>query len=253
LFLDKLEDFILVEKPIFLRVDPPETEFTGKFKLEEMGFRKLSWEIQPKNTLLLDLHMAEEQLLHQMKPKTRYNIHLSTRKGVVVEELPDAKKMRVFWELMRETTERDGFSPHPYLYYVNLLESLGPRGMAELFIASYHRRPLAAAIVTYFGSCATYLHGASSDNIRGAMAPHLIQWAAIRAAKQHGMHWYDLGGIAPEGARSHPWSGITRFKKGFGGREVAYVGAYDLLYDAWWYRLYRLGRWANRIRGKKSA
>jgi lipid II:glycine glycyltransferase (peptidoglycan interpeptide bridge formation enzyme) len=39
--------------------------------------------------------------------------------------------------------------------------------------------------------------------------------------------------------------GLLRFKEGFGGRVVRYVGAYDIVYRPW---LYRLLQWAETRR-----
>lgn len=247
LLLDKIQDFVVVEKPIFLRIDPLMTRFSERFNIADLGFSKIPWEVQPRTTLLLDLHKTEEQLLHGMKPKTRYNINLSMRRGVSVEQLADGKKIKIFWEMMMETTARDQFSAHPYLYYFNLAETLGKSGTAELLLASYQRRPLAGAIVSHFAGTSMYLHGASTDRMKNIMAPYLVQWAAIKSAKAHGSKYYDFGGAAPERAGAdHPWAGITRFKRGFGGDEVSYVGAFDLPYNKWWYWAYKIGRKLRR-------
>jgi peptidoglycan pentaglycine glycine transferase (the first glycine) len=246
LFLDKLSDLVIVEKPIFLRVDPMISTFPAGVRLERLGFKKITWEIQPRHTLVLDIKITEDAILHSMKPKTRYNINLAERRGVVVERLTDSRKIKVFWELMSQTTARDHFFPHPYGYYANLLETLGKEGHLEMFLASYQFRPLAAALVGYFGRGAWYLHGCSSDTLRSVMAPHLVQWSAIRSAKEHSAQFYDFHGIAPASQPKHPWAGVTRFKKGFGGREAEFVGTYDLPYNKSWYAIYRVARRLHR-------
>ena len=79
------------------------------------------------------------------------------------------------------------------------------------------------------------------------MAPYLVQWESILEAKKRGCVNYDFGGTAPEGSVKHPWAGITRFKKGFGGREVSFIGAYDLPLNKRWYWIYKVARGLNRI------
>lgn len=247
LFLDKISDLTVSEKPIFFRIDPEISVGDSGIFLPP-DFKKTPWEIQPKDTLVLDLRQPEPQLLHAAKPKTRYNIHLAEKKGVTVDEYRDGSKAKIFWDLLKQTTVRDRFSGHPYLYYFNLLEVLGKAGLVRLLVGSYQRRPLSAAIVSLFSGRATYLHGASSDRLRGVMAPYLVQWAAICSAKKAGAEIYDFAGIAPKSAKTtHPWAGISRFKRGFGGQEIAYIGAYDLVYDKWWYGLYRLAKKISRF------
>ena len=79
------------------------------------------------------------------------------------------------------------------------------------------------------------MHGASDHDYRALMAPYLLHWEVIKYAKEHGLSEYDLWGIDEK-----KWSGVTRFKKGFGGREVKYTGSYDYVFMPIWYRLYRL-------------
>ena len=64
------------------------------------------------------------------------------------------------------------------------------------------------------------------------MPNHGLQWEAMRWAKSVGCHQYDFWGITDtEGdAGSEALSGVERFKSGFGGEVVRYLGAYDHAY-----------------------
>lgn len=243
LFVDKISDIASMEKSVFLRLEPPNSFNQGSIKLMRgLGFRKIPWHMQPNDSVILNLEKTEPELLHQMKPKTRYNIRLAEKRGVTVETHKSERYLKDFWNMMKETTARDKFSPHPYLYYLNLLDVLGHARMAELYVATYKQRPLAAVLVSFFGGTATYLHGASSDKLRALMAPYLLQWIAIKDAKKRGMKFYDFGGVSPQNSPQHPWAGISRFKRGFGGSEVSFGGTYDLIYRKWWYLAYRVVR-----------
>jgi lipid II:glycine glycyltransferase (peptidoglycan interpeptide bridge formation enzyme) len=52
-------------------------------------------------------------------------------------------------------------------------------------------------------------------------ANYLLKWEAIRSSREAGATSYDLWGLAT--------GGIAHFKTGFGGREVQYIGAWDLV------------------------
>ena len=108
-------------------------------------------------------------------------------------------------------------------------------------------RVLAANLMIWFGDTVSYLHGASSNVRREVMAPHLLHWKLINEAKSLSFKHYDFWGVAPEGTVNHPWAGVSRFKRGFGGRYVAYPGTFDLPLDRFWYRVYRL---LQTIRGR---
>lgn len=213
---------------------------------------------QPLNEWVLNLEKSEDEILIQMKPKTRYNINLAQRKGVVVRE-GDQKDLLALWQLFLVTSQRNGFRLHPQNYYLQMWDHLFPHNL-RLLIAEYKGQPLAGMLLTLFGDTATYLHGGSSSNLKEAMAPYLLHWEAIRLSKRLGFKLYDFGGIAPSlastsdasrgGPRNderHAWAGISRFKKSFGGFEVAYPGAYDLIYSPIWYTMYKQSRTLRKL------
>jgi lipid II:glycine glycyltransferase (peptidoglycan interpeptide bridge formation enzyme) len=228
------------------------------------NFKKSPNEVQPKNTLILDITKPEEDLLKEMKPKTRYNIRLAGKKELRIKNYElrmDNKiffkeKFEEFWGLVKETSARDKFRAHNKNYYWKMMESLNGdktksdtascRLRAKLYLAEYDNEIVAANIVLYFGDLAVYLHGASSNKHRNVMAPYLLQWRQILDAKNAGCQKYDFWGIARSQkslksikSKVNDWSGITRFKKGFGGKEKNYIGAYDLIFRRREYELYK--------------
>lgn len=206
--------------------------------------------IQPENNWLLDLESTEEQILIGMKPKTRYNINLASRKGVTVREGTQSDLL-IVWQLLLETANKNDFRLHSQSYYYEMWRVLYPKYL-KILIAEYpasakasageQGQPLAGMILTLFGSTATYLHGGSSPKMKEAMAPYLLHWEAIKIVKFLGLKYYDFGGIAPQHEQNHSWAGITRFKKSFGGFVVQYPGAYDLIYSPIWYNVYKNAR-----------
>ena len=110
--------------------------------------------------------------------------------------------------------------------------------MLSLFIAYDETMPLAAALVAWFGQTASYLHGASNNLHREKQAPYLLHWEIIKAAKGRDCNIYDLGGINL--SQQHAWAGITRFKLGFGGTPVDYMGNLELPLHRAWFKLYQL-------------
>jgi lipid II:glycine glycyltransferase (peptidoglycan interpeptide bridge formation enzyme) len=85
------------------------------------------------------------------------------------------------------------------------------------------------------------------------MANDMAWWAAIKAAAADGCHDYDLWGVPPpDAAPEHPWHGLGSFKAEFGGAEVAYAGAWELVISETGARLIGLEKKARgRIRGLK--
>ena len=260
------------EKSLFLKIDPPiDWNIEHRiWNLENSGFKKSPSEIQPRDTLILDITKSEEELLKEMKQKTRYNIRLAGKKELRITNYElriDNKKIfeekfEEFWKLVKETSERDKFSSHNKNYYWEMLENLSktqkapqPCGTMEptnlqsrLYLAKYENKTIAANVVLFFGDMAVYLHGASSNEYRNLMAPYLLQWQQILDAKKAGCKKYDFWGIDSSQKSiklkvhkvNNGWGGITRFKKGFGGYEKNYIGAYDLIFSNIGYTIYKI-------------
>lgn len=234
-----IEDFLfsavkkIDEKCLFLRLEPASLP-TG-IKL----FLKKTVDLQPAKTLLLNLSSSEEELLSAMSQKTRYNIRLAEKKGVYIR-VGTAADFSEFWRLLNLTGARDGFRIHDAAHYRALLAAANK--FIKLFLAEYEGKVIAAGLFCFWGETATYLHGASDNKWRGAMAPYLLQWAAIKEARAAGLRHYDFYGIDEK-----KWPGVTRFKLGFGGRKKEYPGTYDLVFRPVTYRVYNFFRKLRRL------
>lgn len=246
---EKLKSLAEERNAFFVRIDPALESFSRK------GWRKSSREVQPRNTLLLDLSQTQEDLLSRLHPKTRYNIRTAQRKGVAVRFSQDPNDVEMFLHASKSVTRRTGFAYHPDSYYHAIVEVLGKQGMAELAIAEVNGRGVAAHLMIYADGIATYSHGASVYEERSYMAPVLLYWETILRSREKGMKSYDFFGIAPENAdETHAWAGITRMKLGFGGTRTSYCGAYDFVYHEGLYAGFMMMRGAartirNTIRG----
>lgn len=205
--------------------------------------------IQPQSSILIDISGDEAAVLAAMKQKTRYNIRLAERKGVIVRQ-GQADDLPAYYQLSQLTADRDGFGVHGSDYYRLAYEYFAPDHCA-LFIAEFEDQPLAALMVFRQGTTAYYLYGASSNSHRNLMAPYLVQWAAIRWAKAQGCTDYDLWGIpnadpaaleAEFANRQDGLWGVYRFKRGFGGQIYRSIGAYDYVYNPLLYKMYQLRR-----------
>jgi peptidoglycan pentaglycine glycine transferase (the first glycine) len=210
--------------------------------------RKSAFEHQSKCSMIIDITPSEQELAGRFKPKTRYNIGLAVKRGVTVRLSRELSDLESFWNLAKQTSERDKFAHHPKDHYKKMIEMLGGAGTLELFLAEYQGKVIAAALVSFFGTTATYLHGASASLYRDAMAPYLLQWDAILQAKRRGCIRYDFGGINGLTYHNANWAGITRFKAGFGGATppTEFIGNYEIVIKPVVYAAYSF---AKQLRG----
>ncbi len=223
------------ENSIFIKAEPIHDDIAKQ--LVRLGFVKSFKNIQPNKTVILDLNQSEDELLGGFRHKTRYNIRVAERHRVVVEKIQNPNdKFQNFWELMKKTTARDQFSPHPKEYYEKLLK------FCELYIAHKDNAPLAAAMISKYGDTAYYLHGASDHEHRDMMAPYMLHWQILLNLKRLNFKHYDLWGIDAK-----KWPGVTRFKLGWtghatgsGGQVIEYPGAFDRVLSKSWHFIYKL-------------
>ncbi len=247
------------EKAGWIRVEPENEESLeyARDVLEEIRPRRTDYRIvkaphdmQPREIFVVDISKSAQQLLAEMKSKTRYNIGIAQKKGVVVHAGNKEEYIEAFLKLTKEMAARHGITAHPEQYYLKMIESL-PAEMLKIYVAQFEGKIIAANLVLFFGKTATYLHGASGNENRNVMAPFLLQWQAMLDAKELGFEKYDFGGISTNYEpgtnvritnRNSSWSGITDFKLGFSPQTlpVEFPGSYDIVVNPRKYGAYRI-------------
>ncbi len=201
-----------------------------------------------KYTFQIDLRKTEENLLEQMKQKTRYNLRLAQKNGVKVEEDNSLNAFQAYLELTFQTTKRQKFYAHNKEYHEKMWQTLFPSGIAHLLKATYKNQILATWILFTFNNVLYYPYGASSREYREVMASNLLMWEAIRFGQQQHCHTFDMwGSLGPEPDTKDPWYGFHRFKEGYGANLVEFIGTYDFILNQPLYNLYNI---ADNLRWK---
>ena len=208
---------------------------------DKLKLKKNFVDIQPPDTSIIDLTVSEEEILSNMHSKWRYNIRLSEKKGVVIHkytrnDMNLSKKIDKFYELTKETNARDGNSSHAKSYYLDLIqrsaqnqENNEESPLITLYIAEHEGEEIASIMTLFSKDEAIYLYGASSNHKRNLMPNHLLQWTAIKDAKNYGSKCYDFYGMSPEGKdEKHPMHGLYMFKSNFGGQNIHRTGSWDV-------------------------
>ena len=245
-FQSELDSLCRQYKTIFLKVEPDVWEDELEWDMVYPGFRKSNHSIQPPRTILVDLNETEEQIIANMKSKTRYNIRLAEKKGVSVRLLDNIGQ---YYKLLENTAERSEFGIHTRDYYQTVFDLFYPTAECKLFLAEYMDEPLASIMVFIHDKRCWYFYGASSNEHRERMPTYLIQWEAMRWAKEQGCQSYDFWGVPDQDLESLEenfmqrnsglW-GVYRFKRGFGGELKRSSGPWDRVYHPALYFLYRL-------------
>ena len=240
--LSKIRDLTIdtkKEEEIFLSLEVNNINLTKEFiKVDN---------IQPADTLLLDLKKEKQELLRVMHQKTRYNIGLAQRKDIKIEISKKEEDLEIFLKLIKKTAQRNKIKTHTDKYYKLLWKTLLENNVGELYLAKVNSVVVAVNMIIKFGNTVTYLHGGSDYNYRAFMAPYLLQWEIIKKSKEAGFLYYDFWGIATQESKRNKWSGFTRFKKGFAGKEINSPGTYNFIYNKQSYLVYFLFKKLKKI------
>jgi len=240
----------------FVRIEPVRAGFdkaSSETVLRSRGLRPAPVNQQPELSWIVDLDRDFKEVLAGMKPVNRNlyrNIH---KKDVTFRTSQDPDEIRVLLNFLHMTAKRSGFKPQSDEYLSQVARSLMPAGAATLFIAERHGGPIAAALAYDSADTRTYAHAALDDAHRKLSAGIPLLVTLMADAKEKGLKYVDLWGVAPEDEPNHKWAGFTAFKKSFGGREIAYPGTWDLPVKKLRYGAYQLARKAReKLRALRS-
>ena len=200
--------------------------------LEDLGFQLTGGgatfdAIQPQYVFRLNTEgKTAEELLMSLPQSTRRKVRAGAKKGVTVE-IKGKEAVPDFARLMLETGVRDGFVTREASYFENMLDNLGEH--ARLYMAYYEGQAIAGTLAIWYGDKVWYLYGASSNEHRNLMPNYMLQWSMIEWAVEKGCRIYDFRGVPGRVGEDHPLYGLYKFKLGFGGDYVEFVGEMDMV------------------------
>src|SRR3990167_8237509 len=246
--LDDLKNIARKKKLIFIKMEPNIVK--NKVNNSVIQLLRNNGAVQGKTlftptTFWIDLSRPEDDILKSFSSKTRYNIRLAQKHGVVVKEDNSDKAFEKYLELTFETTKRQGFYAHTpdyhrlmwsHLHSSPITEHRSP--IARLLVAKYKGEVITTWILFAYKDFLYYPYGASTDKYKEVMANNLMMWEAIKFGKKLGLTTFDLWG-REEG------KGFTKFKEGYNPEVVEFIGSWDLIINKPLYYLYKI---AEKIR-----
>jgi|GEM_PF-2714715 len=234
--LDIAERLSRRRRSLFVKIAPKAilgTEEAANWEkaLNEYGYRWDKAAVIPTKTLVVDLRQSDESLLKQMKAKTRYNIRLAQRRGVTIRIVNGH-------EILNNPSDLDGF----LTVFCDNCKRIGmkgiPRKSLERILHNYQENFFVVyanlkngelgAVASYVvaGKTFYYQMNGSTDEGRRNFATNLTVWEGMMEGKRRDCEWLDFDGIADDRYNDEDWKGFSRYKLGFGGTEVTYLGSY---------------------------
>lgn len=235
--LEKLKEIAKQEKVSFIRIAPLFLDNEENKKIfKDLGFRNAPMHASAyEATWKLDVTLSDEALLKDMRKTTRYLIKkCQENKDIIIEKSVELNAVEIYQALNKEVARRQKFTPFSDNYIKNEFDvfthSPDGSGQALFLFGKYKDQVVAGALVIFYSGIAYYHQAASLSKFAKLSIPYLLQWTAIKEAKNKGCTVYDFWGFTdPEKFPKHPWAGPTLFKMGFGGQKYEYVKTQDFV------------------------
>ncbi|MCK5461114.1 peptidoglycan bridge formation glycyltransferase FemA/FemB family protein [Candidatus Gracilibacteria bacterium] len=211
-------DFVRISPLITLEEKPLITLLkTNKFRPAPIHL------VNPEKTWVLNLEQTEEEIFKNMKKTTRYEIRRQKKFNIEVLSGNTDKDLDIFWNLHTKTVQRQGFIPFPKDSTATQLKSFKKNCL--IFNGKINQEFYSSAIIIFDKHTAYYQQGASKHC--KFPVSHAVLWEAIREAKKRGCKKFNFWGICDKDQITHPWYGLSKFKRGFGGKEENFLHCQD--------------------------
>jgi len=132
-----------------LKIEPDVKKDDKEFRqcITKLGYRikddakTFAEEIQPRCVFRLNIkNKTEEEIFKEFHQKTRYNIKLAIRKGIIIKE-GSKNDLKCFHKIMEITGKRDNFIIRPLEYFEKMYDNL--QDHMKILLAYYKDKPIA--------------------------------------------------------------------------------------------------------------
>ena len=207
-------------------IDIPLTGATGfnsaflGFSLPELSEFKVSY--SPDNTagydtLILDLRLSEDEIWQNcIESKRRNMIRKAEKSGITIVQY-DLNDVTQFYSWLKEVNDRYGLAKFGIEFFQDLFATAVNISFTVL-LAMLGEEALSAVVLVNDKNYAIYWLGFTVEGSPNAGQGELLQWDAIKRAKNAGCRYYDLCTIEKD-RLPH----IYDFKKDFSKQEIRFL------------------------------
>ena len=248
------------EKCVFVRFRPQLRMNDINYAIiKKTGSKDAPFHLHAQNTVMLDLTKSEDELLAEMRRQTRYEVRRAGKLEITVKKGNSLELFKEFHEVQVETAKRQNFIPPSFDELEAYHEVFGDNAMIYVAettkditadgkkLAEGNENDVipAGSKICYGlfidkGDEVEYFEAASTSV--GHMVPgaYAMIWQAMKDYKAKGLSRMNLWGIAPPNQPNHRYAKVTTFKTGFGGEQVEYIHAQDIIINRLKYKKTKL-------------
>ncbi len=217
-------------KCVFVRIRPQIINSEKNRRLlKNFGLSVSPMHLTTETTLQLNLDQPLDQILSHMRKNTRYEIRKAEKIGIEIKKSSSPKDIDQFYQLQLDTAQRQKFVPFSKKLLTSEFKTFATQKQAYLYTALLNQKILAQAMIIHYPTESSYHFGASSLEGRKYPGAYAIQWQAIQDAKKRNIPRYNFWGVVEPEQTKHRFYGVSIFKRGFGGDQINYIKAHDLV------------------------
>ena len=168
-------------------------------------------------TTRVDLTGPENEIFTRFSEAKRRAVRRALKAGVSVTESSDINA------LLQIKNKSAGFLGFITTYGTDKLWPLFSPDHAAILLAK-NTRVIGGILLLFWDDIAYYWIAGATREGKKLFAPTLLVWEALKLSKKHGMKTFDFIGVWDERIpkENKEWLGFTKFKEGFGGKNVYY-------------------------------
>jgi lipid II:glycine glycyltransferase (peptidoglycan interpeptide bridge formation enzyme) len=266
---DEIKSIAKAEKCVFVRFRPQLLNTPENRKvIESTGAKPAPFHLHAQNTVILDLNKSLDDLLSSMRRQTRYEVRRAGKLELVVKKGNSKELFEEFHATQVETAKRQGFIPpnmdeleayhevfgkNAMIYYVETTKPITADGKKVIEGKPEGDYIPAGTRINYglfidYGTEVEYFEAASTEYGHAVPGAYAMLWQAASDYKEKGLKRFNLWGIAPPNQPNHRYARVTTFKTGFGGEQVEFIHAQDIVINPVKYQLTKI---VEQVRKKK--
>lgn len=211
------------------------------YRAGSLGLRKARKSYNPSYTVINDLSLDRATRFSALSPTYRNLINRAKGRGLNLRSSTNPAEITIFTDMINTVADRKAILLHNADYFRTQAEILMPKENAVLEIAYFENKPIASCFILWHGAVAHYAYAGSYPEFRKLEAGTVLLWQAMQNAKDRGVQWFDLFGVAPpDSSVLHPWQGFSTFKRKFGGEDIELGGTWELPINLPRYKTYKM-------------
>ena len=215
---------------VFVRIRPQLERTAESYAIfKKQGLKPAPTYLSVEYAAILDLHKSEEEIIKDMHRRIRYAVNNARNKGFTIEKSQDPKDIHEFYKIQLATARRQNFVSFSEDYLTKQFAAFAKNNEATLYTAKYNGEILAQNFMIFYGNEASYHYAVSTELGTKLSGSPILHVEAMKDARARKIYRYNLWGIVGEDEKNHRFYGVSFFKRGFGGEELKYLPAHDLI------------------------